>query len=110
MELIAWILLIVFVLLDLFISITRAALFNARLPQLIDLGTEDQERLERTIKVLEAPRMRATMRFLVSIFHAMVLACVWALIRNIGVGIHTCRQAWAVCSDPGCTPWIRIPG
>jgi len=84
-ELIAWILLIVFVLLDLFISVTRAALFNARLPQLIDLGTEDQERLERTIKVLEAPRMRATMRFLVSIFHAMVLACVWALTEISGL-------------------------
>lgn len=78
-----WILLIVFVLLDLFMSITRASLFNARLPQLIDLGTEDEERLERTIKVLETSRMRATMRFLVSMFHALVLACVWVLIEGI---------------------------
>lgn len=77
-----WILLIVFVLLDLFMSITRASLFNARLPQLIDLGTEDEERLERTIKVLETSRMRATMRFLVSMFHALVLACVWVLIEG----------------------------
>jgi len=46
-------LLIVFILLDLFVSITRAALFNARLPQLIDQGTEDKERLERTIRTLE---------------------------------------------------------
>jgi len=51
--LIPWILLIVFILLDLFVSITRAALFNARLPQLIDQGTEDKERLERTIRTLE---------------------------------------------------------
>ena len=82
MEILTWILLIVFVLLDLFMSITRASLFNARLPQLIDLGTEDEERLERTIKVLETSRMRATMRFLVSMFHALVLACVWVLIEG----------------------------
>lgn len=48
-----WILLIVFILLDLFVSMTRAALLNARLPQLIDQGTEDKERLERTIRTLE---------------------------------------------------------
>ena len=61
MTLLAWILLGVFVALDLFVCITRAALFNARLPQLIDLGTEDHEMLERTIKILETTRLRATM-------------------------------------------------
>lgn len=79
---IAWILLIVFILLDLFISITRAALFNARLPQLIDQGTEDKERLERTIRTLEKNRLRATLRFLVGLLHALVLACAWHLISK----------------------------
>ncbi len=85
MELIAWILLFVFLLLDLFISVTRAALFNARLPQLIDLGTEDRGMLERTIKVLETGRLRATMRFLVALLHALVLASAWLLLQAAGV-------------------------
>lgn len=85
MELIAWILLVLFLLLDLFFAVTRAALFNARLPQLIELGTEDAVRLEHTIKVLEKPRIRATMRLLVALFHALVLACVWFLIKQSGL-------------------------
>jgi len=84
-ELIAWILLGVFLLLDLFVCVTRAALFNARLPQLIDLGTEDREMLERTIKILETTRLRATMRFLVSILHGLVLATLWWLLKASGV-------------------------
>lgn len=79
MELIAWILLLFFVMLDLFVSITRAALFNSRLPQLIDLRTENHDKLELTIKVLEGNRIRATMRFLVAVLHALVLGCVWFL-------------------------------
>jgi CBS domain containing-hemolysin-like protein len=80
--LIAWLLLGVFVALDIFICIIRVALFNARLPQLIDLGTEDREELERTIKVLETTRLRATMRLLVAVLHALVLASLWLLLKT----------------------------
>ena len=82
MTLIAWLLLGVFVALDIFICIIRVALFNARLPQLIDLGTEDREELERTIKVLETTRLRATMRLLVAVLHALVLASLWLLLKT----------------------------
>ena len=78
----AWILLIVFFLLDLFVAITRAAMLNARLPQLIDQGTEDKEQLERTIRILEKNRLRATLRFLVGLLHALVLACAWILVER----------------------------
>jgi len=78
------VLLVVFVLVDLFLSVTRTALFNARLPQLIDLGSEDRNQLEKTIRILEKTRIRATMRFLVVLFHALVLACVWVLIDQSG--------------------------
>jgi len=85
--LITWILLVVFLLLDLFVSIIRAAMLNARLPQLIDQGTGDKDRLERTIRTLEKNRLRATMRFLMVLLHALVLACTWALIVETGVKI-----------------------
>jgi CBS domain containing-hemolysin-like protein len=75
----AWILLIVFTVIDLFLSIIRVALFNARLPQLIDQGTADKDRLEKTIRILEKSRLRATMRVLTALMHVLVLACVWYL-------------------------------
>ena len=82
-----WILLVIFILLDLFVSMTRAAMLNARLPQLIDQGTEDKERLERTIRTMEKTRLRATLRFLVGLLHALVLACAWVLIVQTGADI-----------------------
>jgi CBS domain containing-hemolysin-like protein len=85
--LIAWILLGIFFVLDLFVSMMRAALLNARLPQLIDQGTEDKERLEKTIRILEKYRLRVTLRFLVVLLHAFVLACAWVLIERTGAQI-----------------------
>ena len=87
MYLIAWIVFVVFVLLDLFFAVTRAALFNSRLPQLVELGVEQPDNLEHTIKVLEKPRIRTTMRFLVALFHALILACVWWLIKETGLEV-----------------------
>ncbi len=84
---IAWILLGIFFVLDLFVSMMRAALLNARLPQLIDQGTEDKERLEKTIRILEKYRLRVTLRFLVVLLHAFVLACAWVLIERTGAQI-----------------------
>jgi len=83
----AWILLIVFFLLDLFVSITRAAMLNARLPQLIDQGTENKEQLERTIRILEKNRLRATLRFLVGLLHALVLACAWVVVVQLALEV-----------------------
>ena len=82
-----WILLGIFFLLDLFVSMLRAAMLNARLPQLIDQSTENKERLEKTITTLEKNRLRATMRFIVVLLHALVLACAWVLILETGAQI-----------------------
>jgi small-conductance mechanosensitive channel len=85
--LLTWILLGIFFLLDLFVSMLRAAMLNARLPQLIDQSTENKERLEKTITTLEKNRLRATMRFIVVLLHALVLACAWVLILETGAQI-----------------------
>ena len=79
---VTWIVLVVLVLLNLFVAMMRAALFNARLPQLIDQGTENKQQLENTIRILEKNRLRATLRFLVVLLHALVLAAAWVLIRQ----------------------------
>ena len=78
----AWILLPFFILLDIYFNLLRAAMFNARLPQLLELSSTDEKRVERTLKTLEKPRLRATLRLLVGLAHALVLACVLWLVLS----------------------------
>lgn len=68
-----------FILLDLFLAILRAALLNARLPKLIELGSDDEQNFDRTIRILEKPRLRATLRLVMGLSHAFVLICPWML-------------------------------
>jgi putative hemolysin len=67
-----WILITLLVILDLFFTMIRAAFVNVRLPQLIDLGSHEPEKVEQTIKFLERPRLRATLRFLVGLAHVLI--------------------------------------
>ncbi len=73
-------LLCLFLLLDIFIAIVRAALLNVRVPQLVDLGTEQPQKVEQTIQLLEKPRLRATFRGLVGLIHFCVAAGIVALV------------------------------
>jgi putative hemolysin len=73
---ITWLFLLIFVALDLFFAIIRAALVNVRVPQLIGLTTQDPRKLEGSIKLLERPRLRATLRLMVGLSHLFVAACV----------------------------------
>ena len=84
-----WIILIVLLLFDLFFAVSRAALLNVRLPQLIDMVAEDQVKLEKSMNILEKPRLRTTLRLVVVLFHALVLACVWVIITSSGKEIST---------------------
>lgn len=82
-----WLLLGGFILLDLFFAVVRAALLNARLPQLIEIGSEDEKDFDRTIKILEKPHMRTTLRLAVGITHALVLVSAWTLFQAAGIRI-----------------------
>lgn len=76
-----------FILLDLFFAVVRAALFNVRLPQLIELGSEDEKDFDRTVSILEKPHMRTTLRLAVGFTHALVLVCAWTLFNATGLRI-----------------------
>lgn len=65
--------------LDLFFSFLRAALLNVRVPQLLELGSDDPQQLEETITFLEKPRLRVTLRLLLALTHILLAACVWAI-------------------------------
>lgn len=73
-------LLCLFLLMDIFIAVVRAALLNVRVPQLVDLGTEQPQKVEQTIQLLEKPRLRATFRVLVGLIHFCVAAGIVALV------------------------------
>jgi len=72
--LLAWILGAFFLFLDLFFAFMRTSLVNVRVPQLIELLSNNPEKLEKTIDFLERPRLRASLRFLVAFTHVLLAA------------------------------------
>ncbi len=76
---------IVFLVLDIFISVVRVALLNVRMPQLVDLGAEQPQKVERTIELLEKPRLRAAIRVLVGLTHFCVAGAVASALLINGV-------------------------
>lgn len=76
---------IVFLVLDIFISVVRVALLNVRMPQLVDLGAEQPQKVERTIELLEKPRLRAAIRVLVGLTHFCVAGSVASALLINGV-------------------------
>jgi hypothetical protein len=57
-----WILLILWTLLDLFVTAVRTALVNARVSRLVTLEGFSPTEIEKTVKVIERPRLRVTFR------------------------------------------------
>ena len=102
-----WFFVILFYLLDLFFSIMRVALVNVRLPQLIELGTEEPQKLEETITFLEKPRLRAALRLITALMHMILAACVWFVVEESAVplslagriGILALLAIFLLCSE-----------
>ncbi len=68
-----WLLLVFLILLDLFFSLIRAALVNARLTQLMGMPDHMQKRVQSTLKLVEKPELRASLRILTGISHVLVV-------------------------------------
>lgn len=64
-----WIAFVVSVTIDLLFAAIKAALTHARLPYLLSLREKQEERVDRTIKVIEKPRLRTTMRLAMLMSH-----------------------------------------
>jgi CBS domain containing-hemolysin-like protein len=78
-----WLFLFIFVLLDLFIALLRAALVNARLTQLMGVPEYLQKQAQATLKLVEKPELRAMLRILTGISHILVLtALLWIVLTN----------------------------
>jgi CBS domain containing-hemolysin-like protein len=75
--------------LDLLLAAMRASMLNARLPFLITLRGQYPRAVDRTISLLEKPRLRATLRLAVVIVHFMLLGvAAWLFVLLLG-GVPT---------------------
>jgi CBS domain containing-hemolysin-like protein len=59
----------VIIFLDLLLTLIRFSLVNSHLPRLLNLREGKQELVDRTVEIIERPRIRVSMRISQSIFH-----------------------------------------
>ncbi len=91
-----WIILLVCVALDLLVVALRSSLTNARLPQLVSMRESGPVRVERTIRLLENPRLRPMLRLLVVSMHFLVAGAVYLLWRALRPDLDTPAAALIV--------------
>jgi len=75
-----WTILVVLLVFDLLVWVVRASLANARIPQLITLREQRPAVVEKTMQLLENPRLRPMLRLVVAILHFMIGFVIYALI------------------------------
>lgn len=76
---ILWIVFFVLLALDLLLVAVRSSLANVRLPHLVTIKDQSPERVERTIGLLENPRLRPMLRLVVVAVHFLLAAVVYLL-------------------------------
>lgn len=84
------ILLAVTALLDLFMTLVRFALVNAHLPRLLNLREGREDLVDRTVAIIERPRIRVSLRVTQSILHIL-----------FGVLLLAGLPGWGEGSAPG---------
>ena len=62
----------ILVFLDLFLTLIRYSLVNAHLPRLLNLREGKEELVDRTIKTIERPRIRVSLRLAASLLHLFI--------------------------------------
>jgi len=79
--------------LDLLITSIRVSVVNARIPQLLTLGAQDEKRnLEPTLAIVEKLSLRASLRFILVVLHLLLAVMTYALLMLLA----------------GCEPWIAL--
>jgi CBS domain containing-hemolysin-like protein len=79
-----WIILPLLVLLDLLVTLVRASLVNARLPYLVNLQETHPVGAAWALKLLETPRVRASLRLGVALMHFLLAGAIgWWLLVSI---------------------------
>jgi len=74
--------------LDLLITSIRVSVVNARIPQLLTLGAQDEKRnLEPTLAIVEKLSLRASLRFILVVLHLLLAVMTYALLIAYWPGV-----------------------
>ncbi|MDR3576634.1 MAG: hemolysin family protein [Anaerolineaceae bacterium] len=87
-----WFLLVLFLVLDLVFMVVRASLVNARLPGLLELHEQNPAGVDRTMELLERPKLRPAIRLAVLVIHFLLVGAGWLLFVDLlgyqpGIGL-----------------------
>ncbi len=95
---------LLFLLLDLVITAVRTSLTQARLPNLIDLREQHSAAVDRTVRVLEKPGLRVSMRLALVLVRFLLAASAVLLLQAMlppaafGLGLATAGlSCWLLC-------------
>ena len=69
-------------LLDLLVSVVKASFSHARLPYLLNLRETREEIVGRTVRVIEEPRLRTSLRLAVMFFHFLLAGLLTLMLNN----------------------------
>ncbi len=83
-----WLLFVIFFLVDLLVSSVKSAMSHARLPYLFNLREKNQESVDRTIKVIERPRLRTTLRLALIFSHILVAGLLLLILQYYLPDLH----------------------
>ncbi|MDY6845576.1 MAG: hemolysin family protein [Chloroflexota bacterium] len=68
-------------LLDLLVSVVKASFSHARLPYLLNLRESREESVARTVRVIEEPRLRISLRLAAMLFHFLLAGLLTLLLK-----------------------------
>lgn len=97
-----WLILFFFLLLDLFFTVIRVSFNNARLPQMLGVPEHEEKSAQRTLKLLEKPELRATLRVMLGITHGLFLA------TSIWIGLELYRISFNLAGLIGFAAGIYL--
>jgi len=86
-----WIFTIILFLLDLLVTAVKASMTHARLPQLLNLRENREGVVDRTVGLIEQPRLRTSLRLSVTLTHFLLAGIFTDLILSFGL-----RNTWLV--------------
>ena len=78
-----WIVAGIILALDMLVIAVRVSLVNARLPQLLTIGAQNEQKsLEPTLAIIEKLSLRVAIRFLIIVMHMLLAVFIYLLARN----------------------------
>jgi putative hemolysin len=80
-----WIAFAILIVLDFVLAAVRVSVLNSRLPFLMTLRDEHSGGVERTLRLLEKPRLRASLRLALVVVHFLLLGvAIWLFVQLVG--------------------------